>query len=439
MSKVIIIADDLTGANATSALLAEDGFKAATFLNLEKYDSKENSDLCVVSISTDSRAIESADAYERVKKVVNFFKDENISLFAKRIDSTLRGNIGYEIDGVLDNLSDDTYAIVVPSFPSSGRICVGGYLMVNQVPLEKTDVAKDPKTPILTSSVVEIIKKQTKKKIGFIGLGKVLEGVDSLKKAILKRADDGCKIIVIDATTDEDISQIAKSVKDSKLKIISVDPGPFTAAVAKEIIGQPSRQASQKIMLTVGSVSNLTRKQLEELKLEYAPLLVEANAMNFIQEHTHQVEVDRVVDLLLAKIHEYDVIGVVTTSQEEEVLNLKDIASNLKMSEDDVSQRISNGLAEVTSKLLKETDSLVGGLFTSGGDVTVAVCNALESAGIEIKDEVLPLAVYGRLIKGPYNKMPIITKGGLIGSEKAIIKCVDYLSTKLSTEYHSKN
>ena len=35
--------------------------------------------------------------------------------------------------------------------------------------------------------------------------------------------------------------------------------------------------------------------------------------------------------------------------------------------------------------------------------------------------------------------MPIITKGGLIGDDKAIIKCVDYLLTKLSNEYHSKD
>lgn len=186
MSKVVIIADDLTGANATSVLLVREGFKAVTFLNLDKYNSEEYKDLNVVSISTDSRGVEADLAYERVKDVVDFFKDEKVRLFSKRIDSTLRGNIGVEISAILDTLNDDTLAIVVPSFPTSGRVCIGGYLMVNQVPLEKTDVAKDPKTPIYTSSVVKLIEEQIDYKIGFIQLDQVLKGIESIKDGIMR-------------------------------------------------------------------------------------------------------------------------------------------------------------------------------------------------------------------------------------------------------------
>ncbi len=34
-----------------------------------------------------------------------------------------------------------------------------------------------------------------------------------------------------------------------------------------------------------------------------------------------------------------------------------------------------------------------------------------------------------------YNNMPIITKGGLVGDADALIKCVEYLLTKISTEF----
>lgn len=438
MSKVVIIADDLTGANATSVLLAREGFKAATFLNLNKYNSEENKSLNVVSISTDSRAIEKKDAYEQVKSVVDFFKDEDVKLFAKRIDSTLRGNIGTEISAILDSLSDDTYAVMVPSFPASGRVCIGGYLMVNQVPLEKTDVAKDPKTPVFTSKVTTLLEQQMEQKIGFVDLDKVLKGVETIEYSVLNELENGCKVVIIDATTDEDISRIAKAVKNIDRNVISVDPGPFTSALAQEIIGEPNVELGQKVMLTVGSVSNLTRKQIEELKLKHSPLLVEVNARKLIYDETNEDEINRIVDELFKNISSYDIIGVITTSKEEEILNLEEIAKDLNISEDDVSQRISSGLAEITSKILDKTDSLIGGLFTSGGDVTVAVCHALGSAGIEVKDEVLPLAVYGRIIKGNYNNMPIITKGGLIGNEKALIKCIDYLLTKLSNEYRMK-
>ncbi len=434
MSKVIIIADDLTGANATGVLLARQGFKAATFLNLDKYDSKENADLNIVSINTDSRAINREEAYNRVKNIVTFFNHEDVKLFSKRIDSTLRGNIGAELSAVLDTVKDNAYAVVVPSFPTSGRICVGGYLMLNQVPLEKTDISKDHKTPILTSRVKVLIEEQMKEKIGFVELHKVLMGVETIQNAICEEIKDGSKVIIVDATTNEDITKIAKAVKNTGLNVIAVDPGPFTAALAEEYLEVPKVGPGQKAMLTIGSISNLTKKQLDEFKLEYSAFIAEVDASNFLYETTRNDEVNKAVSEILDVLIEFPVIGV-TTLSEGKILNLGKAAKELKISEDEVSQKISNGLAEITLKVLEKSQSLIGGLYTSGGDVTVAVCNSLRAAGIEVKDEVLPLAVYGRIIDGKYHNMPIITKGGLIGDERALIKCVSYLLTKLSNEY----
>jgi hypothetical protein len=143
------------------------------------------------------------------------------------------------------------------------------------------------------------------------------------------------------------------------------------------------------------------------------------------------------VDKLISNLSKFEVIGA-TTLSEENILDLSLIAKELKISEDEVSQQISGGLAEITVKTLEKSNSLLGGLYISGGDVTVAVCNALGAAAIEVKDEVLPLAVYGRIIGGTYNNIPVITKGGLVGDEKAIIKCINYMFTKLSNDYNAK-
>lgn len=437
MSKIIIIADDLTGANATGVLLVQQGFKAATFINLDKYKSMQNDDYDILSINTDSRAIKKEEAYKRVKSIVELFKEEDVKLFAKRIDSTLRGNIGAEISAILDNVKDDTYAIVVPSFPASGRACVGGYLMVHQVPLEKTAVATDPKTPVFTSKVVSLLEEQMQEKIGFIELDTVLKGSDSIKDSILSQTGKGCRIIVVDATTNDDIINIAKAVKDTGLKVISADPGPFTAALSAELLDLPKEGRGKKVLLTIGSVSRLTKKQLDEFKLEYRPFIAEINASRLLNEETREKEINEAVDKLISNLSKFEVIGA-TTLSEENILNLSLIAKELKISEDEVSQQISGGLAEITVKTLEKSNSLLGGLYISGGDVTVAVCNALGAAAIEVKDEVLPLAVYGRIIGGTYNNIPVITKGGLVGDEKAIIKCINYMFTKLSNDYNAK-
>lgn len=437
MPKIIIIADDLTGANATGVLLARKGYRAATFLNLDKYDSKENSEIDIVSINTDSRAIKKEDAYSRVAEIVKFFNSKDILLFTKRIDSTLRGNIGTETLAILDNAKKDTIAVVVPSFPSSGRICVGGYLIVNQIPLEKTAISSDPKNPILKSRVVDLLEEQVKENIGFIELDRVLEGIESIKDALLKEKEKETRIVVIDATTDEDIFKIAKAVKQTGLNVISVDPGPFTAALAQEYLDTSKTELGQKVMFTIGSVSELTRQQIDEFMLERSTFVVEVDASNLIYNSTREAEIELAVRSLLENIGSYEVIGVTTNSKKGDILNFKELVEELKMSEDDISQLITDGLSEITIRVLNQSKSLIGGLYTSGGDITVAVCKSLGAAGIEVKDEVIPLAVYGRIIEGKYNGLPIITKGGLIGDEKSMIKCINYLMTKLSNEYHT--
>ncbi len=435
MADVIIIADDLTGANATSVLLAKDGYKACTFLNLDAYSEKDGALFNIISISTDSRAISREEAYSRVGKVAGFFKDKNVRLFAKRIDSTLRGNIGAEIEAVLDSLGGEEIAVMVSAFPSSGRVTIGGYLLVHSVPLEKTDVAKDPKTPVHTSCVNQLIAAQTKYQVGFIPLTTVFGGVERLRDHIIHEKNQGSKIIIIDATTDEDIAVIAKAVTQTGLPVVAVDPGPFTAAMTKELVAKPVKGRGQKVLLTVGSVSNLTRRQLEELRVGYNPLLIHVDSKKLIYPATKAAEIERAAQKLLDEMESYEIVGLITTSSEEEVLNLHEIAAELGESEDDVAQRIADGLAEITKTVLQQSETAIGGLYTSGGDVTVAVCKELASAGISVKDEVLPLAAYGRIVKGDYDNMPIITKGGLVGESNALIKCVEYLLTKISTEF----
>ena len=53
-------------------------------------------------------------------------------------------------------LGEDYIAIVAPCFPASGRIICGGYMLVDGLPLHKTNIAVDPKTPVKISEVGEL-------------------------------------------------------------------------------------------------------------------------------------------------------------------------------------------------------------------------------------------------------------------------------------------
>ncbi|MGL5329444.1 MAG: four-carbon acid sugar kinase family protein [Peptostreptococcaceae bacterium] len=436
--KLYVIADDLTGANATSVLLAKEGFKCSTFINSELLNDENMSTCDVIAISTDSRGITSDEAYKKVSDEVKRVKHLN-PIYTKRIDSTLRGNIGKEIDAIIDNC-EDSIAIVVASYPDSGRISIGGFLLVNSVPLQKTLVAKDPKCPVTNSNVNEIIQAQTKYKVGKIEISDVLKGEVILSDRIKSLAKEGNKIIVIDAVTNDEIDIIAKASKLSNLNIIPVDPGPFTKCLMNEKYGEAIVEQGKKVFFAIGSVSKTTIGQIEDLVASKKPALIKVDPLKLINDDLIEAEIERVLHIIDEKLKEdkINIIGISTTTREDEVLNLKELSIELGLDEEEISVKINKGLATITESSLEISKSSIGALYTSGGDVTMEVMKKLEVEGIDIKDEIIPLAVYGRFIGGKYPNMPAITKGGLIGDQKTLSKCIDYLLTKISTQYYIK-
>src|SRR5699024_5802448 len=121
--KIAVIADDLTGANATGVRLTKQGFQATTMVYYDR--AIPTSLVDAVCVDTDSRYAQHDIAKERVQKVLAHFQNWEADVFCKRIDSTVRGNIGIEIDTMLQTLGEKSVAIVVASFPESGRITSG--------------------------------------------------------------------------------------------------------------------------------------------------------------------------------------------------------------------------------------------------------------------------------------------------------------------------
>jgi uncharacterized protein YgbK (DUF1537 family) len=277
MPKILVIADDYTGANDTGILLKEKGgFEAVSFLSVNEIE-KFDSDRDVFCISTDTRDKKSQYSYNLIRDITCRFKN-NVKLISKRIDSTLRGNVGSEIDAVLDELGPEYRAVVVASYPSSARICLGGCVLVNGVPLEKTNVSSDIKTPVKSSSVIGIIKSQSRKSVGYVPLGDVLRGAEFLKKKIEEKSE---RIIVIDAVNNEDIMIIADACTSLKEKIVSVDPGPFTAFVSINRL-KSIKPASYRSLMVIGSITELTRKQLKYFERHQKILIYNVNVNNLI-------------------------------------------------------------------------------------------------------------------------------------------------------------
>jgi uncharacterized protein YgbK (DUF1537 family) len=48
----------------------------------------------------------------------------------------------------------------MPAFPQEGRTTVGGYHLLKGVPIERTEMARDPHSPIVESHLPTLFKQQ---------------------------------------------------------------------------------------------------------------------------------------------------------------------------------------------------------------------------------------------------------------------------------------
>ena len=145
---MIIISDDLTGAADCGIKFVEEGLRTEIILNSE-YNSKAD-----VKIScTESRGISLEEAKQAVTEVVQNSNDEFIF---KKIDSTLRGHIGGELETVLEESQADVI-FLCSAFPELGRTVKKGICFLKDQEIHKTVLAKDPLNPIIHSRITDII------------------------------------------------------------------------------------------------------------------------------------------------------------------------------------------------------------------------------------------------------------------------------------------
>lgn len=436
---IAVIADDFTGANDNGALLAAKGFSSATCLGLAHWNPKEFTQCDAVCLNAESRLLHHEDAYKAVYDAVTEFNKEKPALVSKRIDSTLRGNVGAELEAAIKAMDDthghsQTLAVLVASYPHSGRICVGGYQIVHGVPLERSPIAKDAATPVHHTAVLKIIADQTSLPCGFVSLEKVLAGPAAVRETIEAARAQGCRAVVCDAVSDDDIAVIAQSLADAPYPLVSLDPGPFTSELAAARIEAPRAAFENRIFLTVGSTSELTRVQLETLRLAHPCHIVSMNVRKVLAgEAESQAECRRVLEAVFAAPEEAKVLGVCTAASKEDVFSMQEMSQTLGIAPSEISRRINMALAHVAQEALKNENLRIGGLYTSGGEVTVSVMRTLKAGGFSVRIMVLPLAVYGHIIGGEHPDLPMITKGGFVGDKDSLVECMEYLFTKISS------
>ena len=418
MAQTVVIGDDLTGSNATGALYAHNGLRAVTVTSLAAA-SRIVDDVDVLVVTTESRHLPPGEAAARVADVVEALS-VGVRLTVKRVDTTLRGNVGAESDALLTAVRSRAGAqhvcgLVVLAFPSSGRTTVGGIQFLDGIPVARTWAGRDPFTPVRHSRVASVLAEQTPLAMAEIDIDRLRLGIDSLAGDLYAAAQIA-DLVVVDSIVDADqwtIAQAAVKASDGDLSWVVIDTGPFGAHMARALgIGSAHRALSTPVLAIVGSLTDQSGDQVDELIAQH-----DAQFVTISSSLTTAAEI--VARLAVFARDGAAVIGVRAVRETGESITAATAGCMLALL---------RNVAVAAVEILRPA-----GIYASGGDVATGIIAALGADGFQIEHEVLPLAILGSIVGGPYDGLGFATKGGLIGGADAAVRCVEALQSRART------
>ncbi|MDR0676432.1 MAG: four-carbon acid sugar kinase family protein, partial [Elusimicrobiota bacterium] len=170
-NKILVFCDDLTGCGdiAYWALALNLDFLKQKSIN---FDYLKNIDLDLKNflkdydifiINTESRSDNEKILKNKMNIIIDFLQNnefyKNFEFIFKKIDSTLRGNFALEINEMIEKF-DMNFVPFIAAYPEYDRFTRNGYHYINNVLLQDTIFAKDPKNPIKESKISTIIYNQ---------------------------------------------------------------------------------------------------------------------------------------------------------------------------------------------------------------------------------------------------------------------------------------
>ncbi len=423
--RCLLISDDLTGGADAGAQFAKRSlstllvsFKEGTEIGFHKYVSKD-----VLVINTDSRGLIPDKASKLVSSLFREYDRTLFPIIYKKIDSTLRGNVGFEIDAVLQE-TNISICFMTPAYPEQNRTLVSGILRVGGKPVGLTEAALDTSSPVRESSVSKLLQYQSRNNIGWIGLSHVASGFERLKKAVEAEEKKGNRIIIFDAVSREDLRNIAGVGFSADRKPLFVGSAGLAEEVAKKLTFSKARaprkiRPFKHILIVSGTASRITHQQLKQVEKRSLPFFQLTPSLILDDD----VKAERGREELSMKIANSLPQGINVLKTPSEMLHSEGSTKppiHLKIAK----TLASVALLALEASKIKPADVA---LILTGGETAQNVINGLETEGIEIEGELLEGIVKGHLLGGKWDGLTVITKAGAFGKENALEKIVKIL------------
>ncbi len=402
MTRFLIIADDFTGSNDTGVQLKKRGLETEVVLDAKSID---NNKLSYV-VDTESRGLDYEGAYHRVKSMAENALNHSYQYVYKKLDSTLRGNIGAEIRAV-DEIYKPDLILFAPAYPENNRKTISAVQMLKDIPITQTEIARDPIKPVKVDNIKMILEAELKESVTHIYLEELRNGTQDLSLS---------RIYSFDAETTEDMLSIARLGMTSNKKILWVGSAGLANAMLEVLY------PIKPVLAVVGSVSDISRQQANYMKGKADIIRVDIDKL-IAEENIEPIKVKAIASLKSGR----DAILIsASTRQDYE----KSIAAGRDTGKTpaEVSSFTQDILSEITKGIL--TEFKPSGMFLTGGDTAIGVITAIGATGSRVIEELITgiplMALKGGLCDGLY----IVTKAGAFGNEDSLDYCIKKLKEK---------
>ncbi len=402
MPRILIIADDLSGAADCGIAFAAKGL--STVVALGEGSASANSD--VFSIDADTRALNAQQSEDKTERLMRQFGVSADQIVFKKLDSTLRGNVGAELAAVLRvrrSVVPRAVAVFAPAFPANGRTTVAGKQLLNRKPLEETDIWR--REGKQGNSYIPGILENAHLRPELLSLKTVRSANGGLREA-MNHLSQEADVIVCDAETDHDLRAIAQA----------------SSALGKDVVWAGSAGLAHHLPTVLGleGTSSVTSNQAltsgptlfvvgspSPTSCEQARLLASSSGITAVT-----IQADAAPESYERQINEAFSSG-------------RDVVVSLAPKQGDGSD--ARHLCLTLAKLLAPYADSIGALVATGGETARAVLGAFGVNALRLVQE-LENGVPFSITENWCRRLPVITKAGDFGSPQTLLRCRDFFT-----------
>lgn len=208
--QILVLADDLTGANATAVALANIGRSAALVHDSAALAAPALEASQVLIHPADTRR-EGPRAQTHTTALLERAMAGGIDLIYLKVDGALRGSVSSQIYGALHAWRPrhpQAVAVLCPADPARGITLEDGVLLVGGVPADEAWASRDGLTPVMTARVSEMLPEARIINVG----GNLAERIDMA----------GSNIVICNASTEAELDEIAAACRKLGERVIPV-------------------------------------------------------------------------------------------------------------------------------------------------------------------------------------------------------------------------